>query len=124
MSARMEIARAAWGDVPLWSEALVEACDASSQGQVAKQIGYSAGLISAVLRKTYKADTAAIEARVIAILRPNDVSCPALKVITSADCLKWQDQAGHLISRDPMAVMMFKACRRCPVYLGEAEHDA
>ncbi|MBW4708656.1 hypothetical protein KX928_12760 [Roseobacter sp. YSTF-M11] len=115
MSDRMEIARAAWGDIPDWIEALVAACDAagSSQSKVAKQIGRSPGVISSALRNEYAGNMAVLEERVRAVICAEQVKCPALDWISSADCLFWRDYAAKLTSAAYERVLMFRACRNC-----------
>ena len=49
-----EIAKQYWGDdVPDWVMRLAEQCMASSQNQVAKNLGYSASVVNQVLRHKY-----------------------------------------------------------------------
>lgn len=123
MSARMQIARQAWGEVPDWIEALVVACDAegSSQSQVARRIGRTPGVVSAALNNKYRGSMTALENRVRAVLCAEQVSCPALGWISSADCLQWRDHAAAMNSSSPMMVQMFRACRNCPVFTKEGD---
>ncbi|GIT85435.1 hypothetical protein [Roseobacter sp. OBYS 0001] len=116
MSARLQIAREAWGTVPDWIEALVAACDApgSSQSKVAARIDRSPGVISSLLRNDYRGNMANLEDRVRSTICISQVKCPALDWITSADCLNWRDQAVKLTSPSPDRVMMFRACQTCP----------
>lgn len=116
LSNRMLIATDAWGEVPRWVLVLVEACDAegSSQNKVAKRLGYSAPVVSQIIRKDYKGDMIGLEKRVLAIFDPTSVKCPALEMITTEQCITWQDKASELNSASPLIVRMFAACRRCP----------
>jgi hypothetical protein len=117
----MDMARDEWGTLPDWVQALIEACDASgsSQNKVAKRLGFSAPVISQVLRNEYRGNMHNVEKRVRAIFAPDVVVCPALGTISSADCLDWQDAAAELKSSTPHAVRMFCACQNCPRYTGE-----
>ena len=120
---RMVSAMDAWGDVPDWIVALVNACDAtgSSQNKVAKRLGYTACVVSLAIRNQYTGDMSAAETRVRAILIPEQVQCPAIGPISSADCLEWQDKAGALVNSVPHEVRMYRACNRCPRYLKEQD---
>jgi hypothetical protein len=117
MTPRMEIAETAYnGKLPDWVRLLVDACDAqgSSQNQVAKRIGYSGSAVSNLIRNSYGADLNLIKERVLVIYAPERVTCPALGDIGSEDCLGWRLDAIKLTSAAPLAVRMFRACRKCP----------
>lgn len=126
MSDRMELARAAWGDVPDWIAALVRACDArgSSQNKVAQRLGYTGAVVSQVIRRRYPARLAVIEDRVRAIYLGGDVGCPALGFIGSESCLQWRDRSRALTSANPAVVRMFRACAVCPRNRAAVEEDA
>lgn len=121
MTPRQQIAADSWDVVQDWVGALVAACDAkgASQNTGAKRLGFSATVVSQVLRNDYPGNMANVESRVRAILTPNDVNCPALGPIDSADCLAWRDKADALNSVSPIIVRMYGACRRCPRYTQE-----
>tara|TARA_R110002094_G_scaffold160396_11_gene145829 strand:- start:1317 stop:1691 length:375 start_codon:yes stop_codon:yes gene_type:complete len=121
MTPRMEMAIEAWGNVPDWVSALVDACDAkgASQNKVAKRLGFSAPVVSQVLRREYPGNMGNVEKRVRAIYTPGTITCPALGPIGSEDCLNWQDNAKALITANPIKVRMYRACRKCPRYIGE-----
>lgn len=115
MSARIETAREGWGAcLPDWIEALVAACDESSQNKVAARLGLSGPTVSQVIRNTYAGDVPRIEARVRDVFLADTVNCPALGVIGSEGCLKWRDRSIQLSSAAPLIVRMFNACKRCP----------
>ncbi|WP_436399320.1 hypothetical protein [Roseobacter sp. S98] len=124
MSERLQIARAAWGTVPEWIEALVAACDAdgASQSIVAARIGRSPSVISSLLRNDYRGNMKRLEDRVRSVICVEQVKCPALGWITSVDCLNWRDEAEELTSASPITVRMFRACRRCDRFR-EAQSD-
>lgn len=119
----MEIARAAWGVIPDWIEALIAACDAegASQSKVAKRLGRSPSVISQAMRREYSGDMADLEERVRSVICVHQVKCPALDWISSADCWAWRQKAKELHS--PIHVRMFRQCRKCPRYKKEP-HDA
>ncbi|MGD1880820.1 MAG: hypothetical protein ACFB11_00680 [Paracoccaceae bacterium] len=125
MSERMAVAHDAWGEVPDWVVRLVEACDAKgqSQGKIAKKLGCTPGVVSAVIRNNYKADPGRIEDRVRAVFMPTSVQCPALGEISSADCMRWLDRKDHDHSAMPLFVRMRKACKTCPIQNKDDEDD-
>ncbi|QBF31533.1 helix-turn-helix transcriptional regulator [Thalassococcus sp. S3] len=122
---RMYVALDAWGEVPAWVEALVKACDekGSSQNKVAKRLGYTGSVVSAVIRNRYPAGMEAIEDRVRAIYLPEDVTCPTLGAISSEVCLGWRDQVRAKTGSGPFAVRMRKACPKCPRFHPEGQDD-
>lgn len=119
MTPRMDIAKDAWAEVPVWLEALVRACDElGSQNKVAIKLGFSASVISSVLRNEYKGNMRNFEYRVRAVYMPDAVNCPAVGEIQSADCLDWQDEARSGVpSSSPIKVRMRKQCVKCPRYI-------
>lgn len=120
MTPRTQIAVEAWGEVPDWVMILIDACDqpGSSQNQVAKLLGFSAPVVSQVLRKDYRGNMANFEYRVRAVFMPDMVQCPAIGPIGTPDCLRWQDEAkAGLRSATPHMVRMHNQCTRCPRYI-------
>ena len=119
MSPRMEVASDAWGEIPDWIAALVNACDAkgASQNKVASRMGLSGAVVSQTLRNRYPGKLRNIEDRVRAVYMAGNITCPALGEIGTEDCLKWRDRATELRSASPINVRMFSACNRCPRHL-------
>lgn len=102
--------KAAWGDDAAdWLIVLAEACNATSQAKVAKQIDYSGPVISAVLNRKYKGDLEAVEKAVLGALKGKTVACPVLGDITGDLCLTAQRKpyAAH----NPASVRQYRACR-------------
>lgn len=126
MTPRMEIAKDAWGTVPDWIEMLVAACDAegASQSKVAKALGRTPGVVSQALRKDYAGNMADLEDRVRSVLSGEQRKCPALGWIKASECLIWRDRADGRPTGGPMRVMMYRACRKCPVYTKEGCDNA
>lgn len=115
MSNRMEVAREGWGaDMPEWIEALVRACDETSQNRVAVRVGYTGAVVSEVIRNRYKGRTDRFEERFRAIFLDGAVACPALGEIGAEACLRWRDRGAELNSSSPAVVRMFRACAMCP----------
>lgn len=123
---RREIAEEFWGTpLPDWIDALVAACDAprSSQNKVAARLGLSAPTISQTIRKRYAGDIERIRDRICAVYLSDQVTCPALGVISGETCLIWRDRAAELVSAAPLTVQMFRACRDCPRYRSDDEEE-
>lgn len=111
----VDTARAAWGDpLPDWIAALAAACAASTQRQVAEQLGRSAGLVSQVLRNKYPGDMAAVEEAVRGAFMHAVVACPALGPIPPRSCEEWRRAAAEFQNTNPTRVRMYRACHRCP----------
>ena len=110
----VDIARAHWNPVPDWIEVLAANCDAATQRRAAERIGYSAGLVSNVLRGTYSGNLAAVEEAVRGAWMGNTVSCPAMGTIPSDTCLDWRRKAKNFAPTSNHRVRMFRACSRCP----------
>ncbi len=121
--ARTAWSRAAWSpasgglcaanDLPAWVEALASAVNGSSQTEVAKRLGVSNGLVSAVLSASYKGDLAAVHARVAGALMGARVTCPVLGDIGRDRCIS--EQATPFRATNPHRVQLWQACRSgCP----------
>lgn len=95
-----------------WIELLREACQATSQKAVARQIGYSPAAISQVLSGTYKGDLKRIQAAVEGALMHHTVECPVLGTLPRQTCIA--HQRSELIPTNPMRVRLWRACRACP----------
>lgn len=94
-------------------DALVKACDATSQNKVATQLGYSAAVISQVITKIYPGDMSRVEKQICMVLMRSKITCPALGEIPELGCHAWQKEALVLRSSSPTKVRMFHACRGC-----------
>lgn len=112
----MTNARAAWGEaMPEWVAVLAEACDRSSQAEVARRIGYSNSVVSTVLRKTYSGMMAVVEQAVRGALMGETVSCPVAGDIPRDQCLRYQKRAAAFMATSALAVQLYRACRGdCP----------
>lgn len=111
----VEIAREHWGaPAPDWVEALARECAGSTQRKVAERLGRSAGLISQVLRQTYKGDMAGVEDAVRGAFMGQTVDCPALGLIPTDACQIWRKRSRDFASVNPLRVRMFRACAACP----------
>jgi len=107
----LDKARLAWGgDLPDWVEVLAQACDASSQAQIANKIGKSKATVSLVLTRQYNAGLNAIEQTVRGILMEATVACPVVGDIALDQCHRNQrNTSGQGLERK-----LFQAhCRTC-----------
>lgn len=106
----VERARAAWGAAaPDWIMRLAQACDARSVRQVAEAIKVSPALVSRVINGRYAASLDYLAGRVRGMLMAEIVACPALGMISAAQCQ--EEQAKPFISASPLAVAVYRACR-------------
>jgi len=120
MSGPVEIAAVAWGDdMPLWVRRLAEECAGSSQNRVARRLGVSGSLISALLRAKYAGSIANVRDLVEGHLMDGSVACPGLGQIRSHECTEWRRKAGNFVASNTLRVRMYRACRNCPKFLGE-----
>lgn len=118
----MALVEEAWGTPPPdWVRALALACQRTSQSAVARQLDRAPALISTVLRHKYTADTARIEERVRGVLMNGRVDCPALGQLPTDECQDWREKAKTFAAGNPTRTRMFRACRKCPMFVKEAE---
>lgn len=111
----LEKARRCWGDdIPDWVEGLAKVCTESSQNKVAKAMGYSPSLVSAVLAGTYPGDLERVEAMYRGAFEKAVVQCPALGELPTNTCRTWRSKSRKLNPANSQNVMMFRACRICP----------
>ena len=101
---------------PAWVRELSEACDATSQGKVAKRLGYSASVVSQVIGRVYRGDYDAVEQKVRGALMSEEVSCPVVGEIRKDICANHQKKAkGKFMATSAMRARLNYACRgNCP----------
>jgi hypothetical protein len=122
MTAPIDIVRAAWGDpVPDWIAVLAERCTTQPQRLVAQRLGYSAGLVSQLLRNRYKGNLAAIESAVRGAWMGSTVTCPVMGTIASDVCNSWQRKARTFVASSNNRVRMYRACNKCPRMTGDTQ---
>jgi len=118
----VEIARAHWGPaVPDWILALAEECAQRSQARVAAEIGRSATVVSQLLRAKYPGDLAACADLIRGHYMAGTVDCPARSHMPAHECRAWMARARDPANTNAQRVLMFRACRACPRFLGEGE---
>ena len=96
-----------------WIDALRAACDASTQVTVARRIGYSAAVVSQVLKGTYAGDLGRVEGAVRGALMSETVDCPVLGEIRRDACLRNQ-RATFSANGDPLRRALRGTCPTCP----------
>lgn len=115
MTAPLDIAREAWGDgIPDWILVVAGKCSEMTQRQVAERIGYSAGMVSQLLRNRYKGNLSAIEDAVRGAWMGSTVTCPVMGVIPTDTCQDWMRKARQFVPSSNNRVRMFRACAKCP----------
>jgi hypothetical protein len=122
MSGLIATTEEAWGSpLPDWIRSLALACERSSQSKVAAQLDRSPAVVSTVLRKKYAGSYDRIEERVRGILMDGRIDCPGMGQLPSHECQDWREKAKVFAPGNPTRTRMFRACRKCPVFLKEGE---
>lgn len=107
-------AEQAWGGAPPdWIVVLASECDrAGSQRAIGSVLGYSPGVVNAVIGNAYRGNLGLVEAKVRGRFMDATVECPILGAISTADCLDHQRRP--LMGTNPQRVALWRACRTCP----------
>lgn len=92
-----------------WIDVLAKECDRTNQAATAELIGYSPGVVSAVLKGKYKGDLQAVENAVKGALMQAQVSCPVLGALPTHQCLMYQRRG--FANTNPIRVQLYRACR-------------
>ena len=105
-------ARDNWGaEMPDWIAMLAREADAASQAAAGREIGYSDGVVSAVLGNAYGGDLKAVEKAVRGRFMSQTVVCPVLGEIGSHVCLEHQKRAKNFSGSSSIRVAIARACR-------------
>ena len=94
---------------PLWIRELRTQCEDKSQTQVAKEIGYTGAVVSAVLSNTYRGNIANVEKAVRGAYLGATVGCPVLGELQSNRCL--EHQRAPFAATNHQRVRLYRACR-------------
>lgn len=113
----------AWGeDAPTWLVRLAQACDARSVRRVAESLKVSPALVSRAINCRYHASLDFLAGRVRAMLMTEIVACPALGLISAAQCR--DEQRKPFVSANPVSVSVYRACRNgCRHFLPRKEKN-
>jgi hypothetical protein len=96
-----------------WQKRLRAECERASQSRVAAQIGYSEGVVSAVLSGSYKGDLGAVQKAVEGAFMGATVDCPVLGDLAANKCLEHQRRP--FAATNETRVRLWNACRAgCP----------
>lgn len=107
-------ARVAWGNtVPDWILSLAEEADRTSGEAAALKIGYSAAVVSNVLRAKYPGALGTVAERVRGALMGQTVDCPVWGDIGRDRCLT--EQSLPFLATSSARAQCYRACRSgCP----------
>lgn len=108
-------AKEAFGEaLPDWVETLANEANRTSATAVAKRIGYSVAVVSAVCRGKYQGDLAAVEAKTRGVFMGAIVECLVLGEIGRDQCLA--EQKKKHVGTSAVRTALFHACRsgECP----------
>lgn len=96
-----------------WIAVLRARCAETSQAAVARRIGYSAAVISLVLKGDYRGSLTAVEAAFRDAFMPDTITCPVLGDILRPECA--EHQARPFGGANPTHTDLYRACRGgCP----------
>ena len=113
MSTAVERAMGAWRPLPDWVRAMAEACDASSQAQAARRMGYSPATVSLVLRNAWSRDLSHVGAAARGAFLSATVDCPVLGTVGTSECVT--HQRAKFSTVNTLCVRLYRACRAgCP----------
>ncbi len=105
-------AKSHWQTLPAWIELLADKCDETSQNAVAKELSYSAAVVSAVLKNKYKGDLTRVEMRFKNAFMRADVACPLMGLITGGQCVRYQQKA--VTGASSIVTRLKATCPTCP----------
>ena len=104
---------ASWGSpLPEWVRLLADACDRTSQRDVATALGKSGGYISRVLRQDYAGSYQEAELLIRARFGVEQVICPLAAEIPLASCIRARRRTGPALNQ--LHRDWARACPTCP----------
>jgi hypothetical protein len=113
MTRFLDNAREAWGDAVTDEViALAEEADRTTGRAAADRIGYSAAVVTQVLRRTYPGDMPTVFARIRGALLAETVGCPVLGEIGRDHCL--DEQSRPFAATNSSRALLAKTCPTCP----------
>lgn len=99
-----------------WKDILALECQRTSQSAAAKRIGYSAAVVSQVLKGTYKGDENRVQQAVRGALMGLTVHCPVIGELRRDVCLEYQRR--EFAATNPLRVTLSRTCPGCRHYVG------
>jgi hypothetical protein len=82
------------------------------QSLVAKDLGVSGAVVSALLSNSYQGDVPTLAARIRGKYMAETVQCPVMGTLGRDHCL--DNQARPLVFTNPLRASLFRACKTCP----------
>lgn len=99
---------------PEWMAALRAYSKLHGQKAAGALIGYSNGLVSAVLKGKYTGDLNSVKALVEGALLRRTVDCPVVGDIPRNVCINHQRRANDPKATNPHRVALAEECPKCP----------
>ena len=101
----------AWYHEP-WVAVLVAAYEAEGPTSVARRLGVSPSMVTAVARGYYDSSLDTIREAVAEVLMATEVACPVLGPLPLAACRHHRERP--FAATNPLRVRLYAACRTCP----------
>jgi len=98
-----------------WQKTLRDACDRTSQTEVARRLGVSPAMVNQALRDQYRGDLERLQALVEGALGGQTVTCPVVGPLRKDKCLDHQGRDRKFATANPLKSQLYRACRSgCP----------
>lgn len=98
-----------------WMNTLRNACERSSQADVARRLGVSPALINQAVKGAYKGDLDRLQTLVEGALGGQTVTCPVIGPLLKNKCLAHQERDRRFATANPLKAQLYRACRSgCP----------
>lgn len=98
-----------------WMNVLREACERTSQADVARRLSVSPALINQALKGAYKGDLERLQTLVEGALSGQTVTCPVIGALRKHKCLEHQGRERRFATANPLKSQLYRACRSgCP----------
>lgn len=99
-----------------WVDVLRAACAGGQMKSVAKRIGYSTGVLSAVINGKYNGNLESVQRAVEGALMQSEVDCPIVGLIPQQRCVEHQRRPQREALINPAFVQLYQHCRsgQCP----------
>lgn len=98
-----------WRPLPDWVKQLAIEADRTSASMAARRLGYSVGVVSAVIGNAYKGNIEAVAGKVKGALMGHEVLCPVLGEVRRDRCLS--EQKRGFIGTSALRTRLYNACR-------------
>ncbi len=95
-----------------WMALLKQHIDAKSVAAVARDLGFSASVISQAARGIYPGSVENVARRVVEVYGGKTVDCPVLGDLELSTCA--QHRTRPFAATNPLRVQLYRACQSCP----------